>query len=235
MMLIKKGAFVAILFVFIFGWAYAGMDHGEMEHGRMEHDGIDRKTMQHEGMNHAAMMAGEDHSAHMAMMQQQNDFKERQAKYQVPDVELLDQHGNRVKLRQLLQEKEPYALNFIFTTCTTICPVLTASFSHMQHELGAAADKLNLISISIDPEYDTPKVLREYSKKARADKNWTFLTGDYKTIIAVEKAFDNYTSDKMNHRPAYMFKLAGNDSWHRVDGLASGTDLANIYQTLDLF
>ena len=217
---IIRMAIVVCMYFLVFNPAYAAMDHSGMKHGEM---------------NHSAMKDGEDHSAHMAMMQQKNSFKETQAMYQVPDVELLDQHGNKVNLRQLLQQKEPYALNFIFTTCTTICPILTASFSHMQHELGADADHLNLISISIDPEYDTPKVLTAYSKKARADKNWTFLTGDYKTIISVEKAFDSYTSDKMNHRPAYLFKTAGNDHWHRVDGLVSGTDLADIYRTLELF
>lgn len=171
----------------------------------------------------------------MAMMQQKNGYTEKQALYQVPDVELTDQNGQKVKLQELLSSSEPYALNFIFTTCTTICPILTASFSHMQSELGADADNLQLISISIDPEYDTPQVLKTYSERVNATKNWIFLTGDYKTVVAVEKAFDSYTSDKMNHRPAYLFKVASDKNWHRVDGLASGTDLAKIYQHLDLF
>lgn len=197
--------------------------------------GTSLSAMDHSKMNHSSMPGGEDHSAHMAMMQQKNSYTEKQARYQVPDVELTDQNGQKVRLQTLLGASEPYALNFIFTTCTTICPILTASFSHMQHELGTEADSLRLISISIDPEYDTPKVLKTYSERVNATKNWTFLTGDYKTVVAVEKAFDSYASDKMNHRPAYLFKLASDETWHRVDGLASGTDLADIYRHLDLF
>lgn len=186
-------------------------------------------------MDHSKMGEGEDHSAHMAMMNQKNSYTEKQARYQIPDVELTDQDGRKIKLQELLGASEPYALNFIFTTCTTICPILTASFSHMQRELGEDADSLNLISVSIDPEYDTSKILKQYSKRVGATKNWTFLTGDFKTIVKVEKAFDSYSSDKMNHRPAYLFKIASDENWYRVDGLASGSDLANIYQHLDLF
>lgn len=193
-------------------------------------------AMDNSKMDHSKMMSeGEDHSAHMAMMNKKNSYTERQARYQIPAVELTDQNGRKINLQELLKDSEPYAINFIFTTCTTICPILTASFSHMQSELGDDADSLRLISISIDPEYDTPKVLKKYAEKVGATKNWTFLTGDFKTVVEVEKAFDSYSSDKMNHRPAYLFKLASDENWYRVDGLASGTDLANIYLHLDLF
>lgn len=211
-----KRLFLCALFIFSSVASASAMDHSKMQMGGVE-------------------MKGEDHSAHMAMMNSKNSYTEKEALYSVPDVELTDQNGKKVKLQELLKSSEPYALNFIFTTCTTICLILTASFAHMQHELGPDADKLRLISISIDPEYDTPTVLKSYSEKVRATKNWTFLTGNYETIVAVEKAFDSYTSDKMNHRPSYLFKLASQEKWHRVDGLTSGTDLANIYRHLDLF
>ena len=176
-----------------------------------------------------------DHSAHKAMMEKKNSHSVSNASYQVPDVVLLNQEGNKINLKEFLENNEPYALNFIFTTCTTICPILTASFSHMQRELGEDANDLQLISVTIDPEYDTPAVLRNYSQKVRATRNWTFLTGDYETIVAVEKAFDAYTSNKMDHHPSYIFKTEADQDWVRVDGLASGSDLAEVFQLNSLF
>lgn len=184
---------------------------------------------------HGSMSDDMDHSAHKAMMKKENSFSESSANYQVPNVALLNQNGEKINLKEYLDSNEPYALNFIFTTCTTICPILTASFSHMQRELDEDAETLQLISISIDPEYDTPNVLNDYAQKVRATKNWTFLTGDYETIIAVEKAFNAYTPDKMNHRPSYIFKTESSSDWVRIDGLASGSDLANVYQLNSLF
>lgn len=184
---------------------------------------------------HGSMSEGMDHSAHRAMMKEKSNFTESVATYQVPDVVLLNQVGEKIYLKEYLENNEPYAVNFIFTTCTTICPILTASFSHMQRELGEDAEGLQLISITIDPEYDTPKVLNDYAQKVRATKNWTFLTGDYETIVTVEKAFDSYTSNKMDHRPSYIFKTDSSTDWVRIDGLASGSDLADIYQLNSLF
>jgi protein SCO1/2 len=176
-----------------------------------------------------------DHSAHRAMMNKKNSYTQSQVHYQIPDVVLLNQNGEKVQLKDFLSDSEPYALNFIFTTCTTICPILTVSFSHMQRNLGDEADELQIISISIDPEYDTPNVMKNYADKVGATKNWTFLTGDFESIVAVEKAFDAYSSDKMEHRPAYFFKTGSDEKWTRIDGLASGSDLAEVYQINALF
>ena len=188
-------------------------------------------SLAQKAMSHGSM----DHSAHKNMMNSKNSHSYKKASYKLPDVVLSDQNGHAINLKDFLTQSEPYALNFIFTTCTTICPILTASFSHMQHELGKDVDELQLISITIDPEYDTPGILKKYAKKVGATKNWTFLTGDYESIIALEKAFEAYTADKMNHRPTYFFKMKTDSSWVRVDGLASGSDLAEIYKLSSLF
>jgi protein SCO1/2 len=176
-------------------------------------------------------MAEMDHSSHQAMMKHKNGIKQSQPHYMIPDVTLLNQNGETVRLKEFLSNSEPYALNFIFTTCTTICPILTSSFRQMQRQLGDKADDLQVISITIDPEYDTPAVLQAYAKKVGATKNWTFLTGKFTTIESVEKAFKAYTSDKMEHKPTYLFKIKEDINWTRVEGLANGAQLADIYQT----
>jgi len=85
-----------------------------------------------------------DHSAHRAMLQQNSDLVRTEVRYTVPDVELVNQDGEKVRLAQLLRASEPYALNFIFTTCSTICPILTSSFRQMQRELGDEAQSLQI-------------------------------------------------------------------------------------------
>ena len=81
--------------------------------------------------------------------------------YSVPDVTLLNQHRVKVPLKELVASDRPVLLQFIFGTCTTICPILSASFTKLQKELGDLADRVRLISISIDPEHDTPEVMKK--------------------------------------------------------------------------
>lgn len=166
------------------------------------------------------------HAAHRAAMKK-TSYAATTEDYSIPDVELIDQMGESVSLRSLLEVEHPVALNFIFTTCTTICPVMTATFAQMRHELGDAGNELRLVSISIDPEYDRPDKLKAYSEQFRAGEGWDFLTGDSADIVRVLKSFDSYAGSKMNHQPITLLKSPDNASWTRIEGLASGRDLAN--------
>lgn len=165
------------------------------------------------------------HAAHRAAMQSRS-YQVSDADYAVPDVELLDRSGAAVPLRELVNSEDPIALNFIFTTCTTICPVMTVTFSQMQNLLGTDAERLQLVSISIDPEYDRPDVLSTYADQFRAGDNWTFLTGDTGDIVNVLRSFDSYSGSKMSHRPVTLLKRPDEESWTRIDGLANGESLA---------
>ena len=171
-------------------------------------------------------MAPDKHAAHRAAMQKTR-YVVSTEHYAIPDVELLDQSGASVSLRALLDTEQPIALNFIFTTCTTICPVMTATFAQMRRTLGDAGDQLRLVSISIDPEYDRPDKLKAYSEQFGAGSGWDFLTGDSADIVRVLKSFDTYAGSKMNHQPITLLKSPGSESWTRINGLASGKDLAN--------
>jgi protein SCO1/2 len=170
------------------------------------------------------------HAAHRAAMQKPR-YAATTANYAIPDVELIDQLGTSVSLRSILEADQPVALNFIFTTCTTICPVMTATFAQMRRELGDLGDQLRLVSISIDPEYDRPDTLKAYAEQFGAGAGWDFLTGDSADIVRVLKNFDSYAGSKMNHQPVTLLKSPGSSSWTRIDGLASGKDLANEVAT----
>lgn len=176
--------------------------------------------------------AQEDHSAHHAMMQHKHYTRSLET-YLIPEKVLTNQDKQEMTLPSLLQTNQPIALNFIFTTCTTICPVMTATFAKMYQQLDTAeAKQLRMISISIDPEQDTPQALKTYAKRYQAQPQWQFLTGDLESIITVQKAFNAYTGNKMNHRPLTFFKHPDQDKWVRIEGLASSADLAKEYRQL---
>jgi protein SCO1/2 len=183
------------------------------------------------GLYATAATAGEDpHAHHRAMMKDKN-YRVSDVRYTVPDVALVDTAGAAVELQELLDSGEPVALNFIFTTCTTICPVMTVTFAQMQQLLGEDAGRVKLVSVSIDPEYDRPDVLKAYSQQFHAGGNWTFLTGDTNDIVTVLRSFDAYTGSKMSHRPVTLLKKPDESSWIRIDGLANGQSLAEEVTT----
>lgn len=150
--------------------------------------------------------------------------------YTVPDVVLVNQDGKKVHLKSYLETDQPVVLDFIYATCTTICPVLSASFTSLQNRLGPDARKARLISITIDPENDTPKVMKEYLKRYRAKPGWDFLTGTRPDIDRVMKAFNAYIPDKMSHYQLTLIRSPKDGAWTRIKELVSGSELLEEYK-----
>jgi len=108
----------------------------------------------------------------------------------LPDVSLLDQHGSAVSLASL--KGKPVLIDFIYTSCTATCPMLTAKMAAIAHELGPAlgAD-VRIVSITLDPEHDSPAQLEEYAKDHGAPgTGWIFLTGPPTQIDKVLALFN---------------------------------------------
>jgi protein SCO1 len=153
-------------------------------------------------------------------------------RYIVPEVDLVTQKGERMRIADVVNGGKPVILNFIFVTCTTICPVLSASFASVQDMLGDEKDDIAMVSITIDPEYDTPDRLLEYSKRFNAGPQWLFLTGKRDDIVAVEKAFDIYRGSKVNHEPITLIRTAADEPWLRLEGIANASDIVAEYHSL---
>jgi protein SCO1/2 len=150
-------------------------------------------------------------------------------RYEVPNVVLRDAQGRPVSLRDVLAEKDPLMLNFIYTSCTSVCPAMSGTFSQVQSKLGKS---VRLVSISIDPEYDTPDRLKAYAMRFSAGSQWTLLTGSLQDSIAVQRAFSAYRGDKMDHVAATFLRADPDQPWVRLDGLASADDLIQEYHRL---
>lgn len=159
-------------------------------------------------------------------------YKRTLAEYTIPDINLINQDREEVNLREFLNSGKPVFLDFIFGTCTTICPVLSAGFSNMQRKLGPEVDKVHFVSISIDPEYDTPEVMRQYLDRYRGKPGWNYFTGTRKDIDAAMYAFDAYVPNKMSHYPLTFLWMPGNKKWVRIFGMISTKDLMFEYKQL---
>ncbi len=159
-------------------------------------------------------------------------YKRTVETYTVPDVVLVTQEGKEVHLKDYLDSEKPVVLDFIYGTCTTICPVLSVGYAHFQKKLGADVSSVQLVSISIDPDNDTPELMLAHLQKYGAQPGWDILTGKRENIIAVLTEFDAYVTNKMNHFPLTILHASGQDTWIRLDGLLSTSDIMKEYKKL---
>ena len=154
------------------------------------------------------------------------------ADYKVPPVKLVRDDGKVVSLAEELSDDRPVIMNFIITTCTAICPVMSRVFSQLQSKLGGDRDKVHMVSISIDPEQDTPARLAEYASKFAAGPQWRFYTGTTEASIATQRAFDVYRGDKMSHLPVTLVRAAPGKPWLRIEGFTTSDELLREFREL---
>jgi len=148
----------------------------------------------------------------------------------VPDVSLVDQDGKPVRFYTDLVKGKVVAVNFVFTTCTTICPPMGANFARLQKLL--AGKDVQLISVSINPAADTPARLKEWSQKFGAGPGWTLVTGGRDEVFRLLKALGVYTASITEHSPLV---LVGNEParrWTRAYGLAAPAKLAELIDSV---
>lgn len=171
------------------------------------------------------------HAQHLAALQNSRVKIDRVA-YAVPDVTLVDETGAESRLQDLLAVDRPVTVNFIFTSCTTICPVMTATMLQLQRQLDNATVKPYYISISIDPDFDSAGVMKEYASRFGAD--WTFLTGSQVNVMATLRAFDAYRGNKINHFALTLMRASDDTEWTRIEGLTSAEELARVWREIAL-
>jgi protein SCO1/2 len=152
--------------------------------------------------------------------------------YAVPAVRLVRDDGKVVSLPDEMNDGRPIVLNFIFTTCTTICPLMSSVLEQFERGLGADADKVHLMSISLDPEHDTPARLVEYARRFHAGREWQHYTGTLDASLAAQQAFDVYRGGKMNHAPLTLVRAAPGKPWLRIEGFVTPDELLRDYREL---
>jgi protein SCO1/2 len=154
------------------------------------------------------------------------------AHYTVPAVQLVRDDGKVVSLPQEMNDGRSVVLNFIFTTCSSICPLMSQVFAQFQQRLGAESGQVHLMSISVDPEEDTPAQLREYAHKFHAEPGWQHYTGTIEASLAAQRAFNVWRGDKMSHTPVTFVRVAPDSPWLRIDGFVTADELLQRYRQL---
>ena len=154
------------------------------------------------------------------------------AQYAVPPVTLVRDDGKAVSLPEEMNDGRAVVLNFVFTSCGSTCPLMSQVLAQFQRKLGPAIHQVHLMSISIDPEEDTPARLTEYARKFATGSDWQYYTGTLEASIATQRAFDVYRGDKMSHVPVTLMRLAPGQPWRRIDGILTPDDLLSEYLQL---
>ena len=147
----------------------------------------------------------------------------------IPDTRVLDQDGRELKFYTDLVRGRTVAVNFIFTTCTTICPPLGATFRRVQQELGERAGRdVHLISVSVDPVNDTPERLKAWGAKFKAAPGWTFVTGAKPDIDELLRALAASTARPEDHSPTILIINDEKNIVTRTYGLARPSQIIKI-------
>lgn len=151
----------------------------------------------------------------------------------IPDLQLLDQDGKTVRFYSDLVKGKVVAIDFIFTTCTTICPPLGATFARIQKVLGERmGSDLQLISISVDPAVDTPQRLKAWSDKFHRKAGWTLVTGPKPDVDALLAALGSEVAGKADHTPMILIGNDATGTWTRAYGLGGATQVVKTIESL---
>jgi protein SCO1/2 len=159
---------------------------------------------------------------------------------EVPAFALLDQRGEAFTREDLLAADKTYVVGFVFTRCPTTCPAVSRAMLSFQEQITRSKleDRVELISVSVDPEHDTPEVLADYADTLGADlDNWRFLTGSKSDIESfVVDGFKLAVGERETKSPgvydiAHSTKLALVDRFGNIRGYYSidSDGLAELY------
>jgi protein SCO1/2 len=188
---------------------------------QMDHSGHDMSKMD---------MSGADPHAHHAHPDQSAPTKRNLMDVVVSATPMVRQDGSTTTLAKELEGDKPVILAFIYTSCTTVCPVTSQIMSKTQDLLGPDLKKVRMLSISIDPEYDTAERLLAYSQKFGALPQWQHYTGTLANSVTIQKAFGAYRGDKMNHVPLMFVNGGGKKKWVQIEGFPSAEQLVKEYR-----
>ena len=149
------------------------------------------------------------------------------------NIKLTDQNGRRVDLYDDLIHQRTVIINSFFASCTGSCPVMSRTFLHLQNKLGERVGKdVILVSITVDPETDTPAKLKEYAERMGAKPGWYFLTGTRAEVDAALGKLGQYAQAREQHKNII---IAGNDRtglWKKVMGVAKADEVYDVVATV---
>ena len=199
------------LIVVFFAAGMLSLNLGAAEPGHEHHD--------HE--QHATSGDDDPHAHHRAMMNKPAE-PAKTTEVVLLDKVLVDQNGDEMKFVSDVIGDRIVVMDFVYTSCTTVCPVISAVFGQVQYKLGEQlGDEVVLVSVSVDPVRDTPQRLKAYAATHKAQPGWIWLTGGKRTMDEVLDGLGAYTPNFENHPAMVLVGDGQTGEWSRFFGFPS--------------
>ena len=155
---------------------------------------------------------------------------ERARKY-FSDVLLVNQDGEEMRFYSDLLHGKTVVICPFFTTCTGVCPVLTQKVAAIQRRFADRLGKdLHLISLSVDPETDTPPLLKAYAERFKAEPGWYFLGGKKENVDWALYKVGQYVEDKAAHTNIMVIGNEATGHWKKAFGLSTPEELIQLVE-----
>ena len=176
----------------------------------------------------AAPPAPHDHSHMMKASEEASPAK----KY-FTDVELINQNGEKVRFYTDVLKGKTVVVNAFFTTCTSVCPPMNRNMEKIQEVLGDRVGRdVFLVSITVDPEVDTPPRLKEYAQKFHAGPGWIFLTGKKENLDWALYKLGQYVEQKDDHKTIFIVGNEPTGLWKKAFGMANVVELIQVVESV---
>ena len=150
--------------------------------------------------------------------------------YPIPPLRVQRADGSQHLLQDALSDGRPVVMTFMYSSCTSVCPITNQTLAAFEQWLGPDLGQVNTVSISIDPDHDSVKRLAAHARQTGA--RGSFYTSDPGTSEAVQRAFDAWRGDKMNHQPVFLLRSQPGRQWLRLDGLVTPAQLIAEFKRL---
>ena len=158
----------------------------------------------------------------------------RWGKDYLPNVKVQDQNGKTFRFYDDLIKDKLVVINFIYTSCTDICPLTTARLAQVQEKLGDIIGRdIFMYSITIDPENDTPAALKRHADAFHVGPGWQFLTGKPKDIAAIRNKLGERSRALSEHRHEILLGNAMTGEWSRDSAFGDLERVAFNIRSLD--
>ncbi|AKU10078.1 uncharacterized protein SCO1/SenC/PrrC [Azoarcus sp. CIB] len=150
-----------------------------------------------------------------------------------PDVKLLDQNSRERSLKSDVIGDRIVVMDFVYTSCTTVCPVVSAIMGEVQQKLGGRVGReVALVSLTVDPVRDTPARLRDYARSRGAGAGWSWLTGSTTAVNDTLKGMGTWTPNFEDHPVVMMVGDGRSGKWTRFYGFADPAMLVAQVESL---
>jgi len=176
----------------------------------------------------------QEHETHPAMTKETPSDQHLNIDVQLYDLELLNQDRKHVRFRSDVIANRLVAMTFIYTSCTTVCPVYNAIFTQLQDLLGERMGKdVVLITMTLDPVRDIPRRMKKEAQKFNAKPGWIYLTGKKKNVDQVLRGLDAYFPDFTQHPPMAIVGDGKTGIWKRFNGFPQAERLLAMIDELE--